>query len=193
MERDEVIRRQFDRAAAAYGTSPIFAQGHELALMVEAVQPTATMRVLDVGCAAGHTAFAFAPHVHDVIGVDLSTDMLAEAARQAAVRGITNLRWEVVSAMALPYPDAAFDVVACRMVVHHFPALVPPLAEMARVLKSGGHCIIVDIISPEEPALAGFINQVETLRDPSHSRDWTLSEWETAGQQIGVPFHVAAR
>lgn len=193
MERDEVIRRQFDRAAAAYGTSPIFAQGHELALMVEAVQPTAGMRALDVGCAAGHTAFAFAPHVREVIGVDLSADMLAEAARQAAARGIENVRWEVANAAALPYPDATFDVVACRMVVHHFPALVPPLAEMARVLKPGGHCVIVDIISPEEPALAEFINHVELLRDPSHSRDWTLSEWDAAGREIGVPFRVAAR
>ena len=105
MERDEAIRRQFDRAAAAYGTSPIFAQGHDLALMVEAAAPTAEMTVLDVGCAAGHTAFAFAPHVREVVGVDLSAAMLAEAARQAAARGITNVRWEEASAAALPYAD----------------------------------------------------------------------------------------
>lgn len=193
MERDEAIRRQFDRAAAAYGTSPIFAQGHDLALMVETAAPTAGMMVLDVGCAAGHTAFAFAPHVREVVGIDLSRDMLAEAARQAAARGLANVRWEEASATALPYADATFDIVTCRMVVHHFPSLASPLAEMARVLKRGGQCIIVDIISPEDALLADYINHVEVLRDPSHSRDWTLSEWEAAGRQIGVPFDVVAR
>jgi SAM-dependent methyltransferase len=193
VERDEAIRRQFDRAAAAYGTSPIFAQGHDLALMVEMAAPTAAMMVLDVGCAAGHTALAFAPHVRAVVGVDLSRDMLAEAARQAAARGIKNVRWEEASAAALPYADATFDIVACRMVVHHFPALVPALAEMARVLKPGGQIIVVDIISPEDDALADFINQIEVLRDPSHSRDWTIAEWQAAGEEIGVPFAVAAR
>ncbi len=193
MERDEAIRRQFDRAAAAYGTSPIFAQGHDLQIMVETAAPTAEMSVLDVGCAAGHTAFAFAPHVREVVGVDLSRDMLAEAARLAALRGITNARWEAASAAALPYADATFDIVACRMVVHHFPALVPALAEMARVLKPGGQMIAVDIISPEDEALADFINEVEVLRDPSHSRDWTISEWQAAGEAIGVPFVVVTR
>ncbi|MCA1668408.1 MAG: methyltransferase domain-containing protein [Thermomicrobia bacterium] len=193
MERDEAIRRQFDRAAAAYGTSPIFAQGHDLQLMVEAAAPTAAMRVLDVGCAAGHTALAFAPHVHDVIGVDLSRDMLVEATRQAAARGVTNVRWEEASAAALPYADATFDIVACRLVAHHFPSLAPPLTEMTRVAKPGGQLLIVDIISPESPALADFINRIEILRDPSHGRDWTLSEWEAAGKTIGVPLDVRAR
>lgn len=193
MERDEAIRRQFDRAAAAYGTSPIFALGHDLALMVETAAPMQEMAVLDVGCAAGHTALAFAPHVREVVGVDLSRNMLAEAARQAAARGVTNARWEAASAAALPYADGAFDIVTCRMVVHHFPSLVPPLAEMARVLKAGGQFIVVDIVSPEDAALADFINEVEVLRDPSHSRDWSLSEWKSAGKQIGVPFAVIAR
>ncbi len=193
MERDEVIRRQFDRAAAAYGTSPIFAQGHDLALMVETTVPTMVMTALDVGCAAGHTALAFAPSVHTVVGVDLSRDMLAEASRQAAMRGITNVRWEEANAAALPYADATFDIVACRMVAHHFPSLLPPLTEMARVLKSGGQLLIVDIISPEDDALAAFINKVEALRDPSHSRDWTIAEWQAAGKEIGVPFDVVTR
>ncbi len=193
MERDEAIRRQFDRAAAAYGTSPIFAQGHDLALMVETTTPTAVMTALDVGCAAGHTALVFAPYVREVVGVDLSRDMLAEASRQAAVRGITNVRWEEANAATLPYADATFDIVACRMVAHHFPSLLLPLTEMARVLTSGGQLLVVDIISPDDDALAAFINEVEALRDPSHSRDWTIAEWQAAGKEIGIPFDVVTQ
>jgi SAM-dependent methyltransferase len=192
VEREETIRRQFGRVAAAYGTSPIFAQGHDLALMVECATLAPAMTVLDIGCAAGHTAFAFAPHVREVVGVDLSPEMLAEAERQAAARNLTNIRFEVASALALPYADGQFDIVTCRLVAHHLPALPPALAEMARVLKPGGQLIIVDIVSPEDPALADFINHVEVLRDPSHSKDWTLSEWGTAGTEAGTPFAVIA-
>ncbi len=193
MEREATIRRQFDRAAAAYGTSAIFAQGHDLALMVEAAAPTADMTVLDIGCAAGHTAFAFAPHVREVVGVDLSAAMLAEAARLAEARGITNARWQEASAAALPFPDWSFDIATCRMVAHHLPTLAPSLTDIVRVLKPGGQFIIVDTISPEDPALADFINDVEALRDPSHGRNWTLSEWDEAGRAIGTPFEVVAR
>ena len=92
--------------------------------------------------------------------------MLAEAARQASARGIANVRWEEASAAALPYADGAFDIVTCRMVVHHFPSLAPSLTEMARVLKPGGQCIIVDIISPDDAALADFINQRRSAARP---------------------------
>lgn len=189
----ETVRRQFDRAAAAYGTSPIFAAGHDLALMVERAHPAASMTVLDVGSAAGHTAFAFAPHVRAVIGTDVSAAMLAEATRQAAVRGLTNVHFEEADLAALPFGDATFDIVTCRFVAHHLPTLTALLRDIARVLKPGGQFLVVDAVSPEDAALADFLNMIERLRDPSHGRDWSLSEWHAAGEAIGVPFTVVAR
>lgn len=192
MERETQIRAQFDRAAAAYGTSPIFAKGHDLTLMVEAASPTPDLKVLDVGCAAGHTAFAFAPQVREVVGVDLSQGMLAEAAQQAAARSLENVRFQEASATALPFADEHFDLVTCRYAAHHFPSLPPVLAEVMRVLKPGGQFLLVDIISPEDAALAAFINQVEVLRDPSHSCDWKLSEWQAAFARVELSFSVVA-
>ncbi|MFE1743893.1 class I SAM-dependent methyltransferase [Coleofasciculus sp. H7-2] len=188
MEPEETIREQFDRAADAYSTSPIFAQGHDLALMVQAGEPTSEMTVLDVGCAGGHTGFAFAPHVCEVIGIDLSQKMLTEASRQAAARSLNNVHFQEANATTLPFPNQQFDIVTCRYVAHHFPSLAPALNEVFRVLKSGGKFLVVDIISPEDSALAEFINQVEKLRDPSHGWNWMISEWQTAGESIGMPF-----
>ncbi len=185
----EAVRRQFDRAAAAYGSSPVFAAGRDLALMVEAAAPSANMTVLDLGTAAGHTAFAFAPLVREAVGIDVSTEMLAEATRQAAARGLTNVRFEEADLTALPFADAAFDLVTCRQVAHHLPTLAL-LRDVARVLKPEGQFVVVDPISPEDAALADWLNTVERLRDPSHGRDWSLSEWAAAGEAIGVPFAV---
>lgn len=193
MEREEAIKEQFDRAAAAYGTSPIFAKGHDLALMVEASSPTPDMSVLDVGCAAGHTAFAFAPRVREVIGVDISSGMLNEATELAAARGIANVSFKEAIASSLPFADEQFDIVTCRYVAHHFPSLMPALTEICRVLTPGGQLLLVDIISPEDKELAEFINQVELLRDRSHSRDWTISEWQAAGESVGIPLNAIAQ
>jgi SAM-dependent methyltransferase len=192
MERAETIREQFDRAAAAYGASPIFAKGHDLVLMVQTGSPAPDMTVLDVGCGAGHTAFAFAPHVREVTGIDLSPGMLAEATQQAAARGIANVRFLEASAAELPFADCQFDIVTCRYVAHHFPSLMPALTEIFRVIKPGGQFLVTDIISPEDDALAEFINRIELLRDPSHSRDWTISEWQVAGESVGMPLAAIA-
>ncbi len=50
-------------------------------------------RALDVGCGPGTVAVDLAPHAAEVVGIDPDGEMLAEAARYAARRGVTNLRW----------------------------------------------------------------------------------------------------
>ncbi len=193
MEKETAIKLQFNRAAEAYSTSAIFAKGQDLTLMVETAKPTAEMRVLDVGCAAGHTAFAFAPYVREVIGVDLSEGTLKEATKQARDKNFNHVNFQLASANNLPFADNDFDIVTCRYVAHHFPDLGPALGEIFRVLKPGGVFLLVDIISPEDSALADWINQIEILRDPSHSRDWMLSEWQGAGARVGMPLTVISR
>ncbi|MFB2919521.1 MULTISPECIES: class I SAM-dependent methyltransferase [Aerosakkonema] len=190
MQPEEAIRQQFDNAAAAYGTSPIFAQGHDLALMVQAAAPTSEMTLLDVGCGAGHTAFAFAPYVREAIGVDLSQGMLIEAKQLADAKAKANVHFREASATALPFPDKHFDIVTCRYVAHHFPSLTPALTEIVRVLKPDGQFLLVDIISPEDAALADFIDRVEQLRDPSHSCDWKISQWQASGEKVGMHLKV---
>ena len=59
-------------------------------------------RLLDVGCGPGIVALALAPRFGEVVGVDPDADMLAEAGRQAARRGVRNARWVVARAEDLP-------------------------------------------------------------------------------------------
>ena len=190
MNQEEVTRQQFDRTALAYSTAPLFVRGQDLQWLVEAANPSSNWRVLDVGCGAGHTAFALAPFVHQVMGVDLSTGMLAEAERNLSDRGCTNVCFQFAIATALPFADHQFDLVTCRFVAHHFPALEPALAEIHRVLKPEGQFLVVDVISPEDRELAHFINRIEQLRDPSHYWEWQLSQWHTAIASVGMNFEV---
>ena len=63
---------QFGANAANYASSPVHAKGASLDRMVELAAPQASWRGLDIATAAGHTAFAFAPHVLEMTATDLT-------------------------------------------------------------------------------------------------------------------------
>lgn len=177
MNNIDLVRRQFGANAANYATSEVHAKGASLARLVELVAPQPSWHALDVATAAGHTALAVAPHVADVVASDVTPEMLTVAANQAAERGLTNVRFEAGDAQALPFDDAAFDLVTCRIAPHHFPSPDRFIAEVARVLNAGGRFGLVDNVVPDEPVAAEFANRWEKDRDPSHHRCLSLDEW----------------
>ncbi|VAW30239.1 SAM-dependent methyltransferase YafE (UbiE paralog) [hydrothermal vent metagenome] len=181
------VKQQFGVNAAAYATSTVHAKGHSLTRLVELTQPQLDWKVLDVATAAGHTAFAFAPHVVHVTATDLTPEMLTVASDLAAQKGLTNVTFELADAEELPYSDGSFDLVTCRIAPHHFPSIQQFLYEAARLLKPNGLLAVVDNIVPgthlrgKKARLineAGkYINAFERLRDPSHGCCWSLNEW----------------
>ena len=173
----DTVRRQFGPVASAYASSDYHSSGPDLAKLVDGAQLTGNERVLDIGCGAGHTAIALAPHALHVTAVDVTPEMLGVAADLAARRGLTNIDFQRQDATDLPYPDARFDVVSSRVAAHHCHDVRAFVAEAARVLKPGGRLLLADTIAPEDPALDTFCNAFELLRDPSHVRNWRLSEW----------------
>lgn len=97
-------------------------------------------RVLDVACGTGIVARLAAPLVApdgQVIGVDLNDAMLAWARSLSAEAGLT-IEWRQGDAIALGFPDAAFDAVLCQQGLQFFPNGAGALREMARVLAPGG-------------------------------------------------------
>lgn len=100
-------------------------------------------RVLDVGCGDGTFTEDAARRTGDVVGLDRSRAMLdAGAARLAHVPGI---RWVEGDATALPFPDAAFDVVMAVAMLGALPDPAPAIREAARVLRPGGRVVLGDL------------------------------------------------
>jgi SAM-dependent methyltransferase len=139
--------------------------------------PLATDTVLDIATGAGHTALAFAPHVSQVVAYDLTGPMLAETAKSAAHRGLTNVTTRQGPAEKLPFADASFDIATVRLASHHFADNAAAVQEMARVAKPGGRVIVVDNYGPEDDGLDAELQNIEKLRDPSHVRSYRLSAW----------------
>ena len=173
------IQSQFGQNAQSYVESKVHRLGASLARLLELVPPQPDWRVLDVAAAIGYTAYAFAPYVAHVWVTDITDEMLELARQEAAARGLTNVTVEYAEAKALPYDDAIFDLVTCRIAPHHFGDVLPFVHEAARVLRPGGRLAVVDNVVPEGPG-GDYVNAFEKLRDPSHARCLTLSEWLAA-------------
>ena len=190
---DQQIQTQFGAVARNYVNSPVHAFGPDLAELVETIEARGDEIVLDLGTGVGHTAFAVAPRVREVVGIDLTSEMIALAREGAAERKIANVRFVRGDVSELPFPDASFDVATSRYSAHHYHQPERVLHELARVLRPGGRFVLVDTISPEEPALDTFINAVEVLRDRSHVRDYRVSEWQAMLDRAGFRSEVLKR
>jgi len=76
--------------------------------------------------------------------------------------------------------------VTCRIAAHHFPALLPVLHEVARVLRAGGSFLVQDIRGHDDAEAAAFITEVERRRDPSHVRAFRQLEWTAFLRAAGL-------
>jgi ubiquinone/menaquinone biosynthesis C-methylase UbiE len=116
--------------------------------------------------------------------------MLGETARLARERCLTNLETRTADAESLPFPDASFDLVTCRLAFHHFPHPDAAVREFARVLKPGAVLGFADNIAVEDAAGAAAYNAYEKLRDPSHHEVLPLSKLIALVESSGL--HVEA-
>ncbi len=101
---------------------------------------TAGMRLLDIGCGPGTITSGLARVVApgEVVGIDVSAEVIATANQHRAETGLTNMHFEVASVYGLPYEDASFDAVHAHQVLQHLAQPVDAMREALRVLKPGG-------------------------------------------------------
>lgn len=178
---------RWERAAEQYATGE-HRSGRELELALEFAAPQGTERLLDIGAGAGHTALTFAPHLRSVVVTDPVNGMLAAARRVFERAGVRNAEFLNASAEWLPFPDASFEIVTSRLAAHHFDDVPLAMAEIARVLARNGILVFIDTTAPTDAAAAAWQDDVERLRDPTHMRLYTASQWiafiEEAGLQV---------
>jgi ubiquinone/menaquinone biosynthesis C-methylase UbiE len=130
------------------------------------VRPGGDERALDVGTGAGALAFALAPLVRQVVGLDPAPELL----ELALARSLPNTEFVEGDGTALLFPDAAFDLAGTHRTLHHVAEPGRLVAELARVTRRGGHVLVVDQLAPGDPAAAAALHEFETARDPSHTR-----------------------
>jgi demethylmenaquinone methyltransferase/2-methoxy-6-polyprenyl-1,4-benzoquinol methylase len=126
-------------------------------------------RALDVATGTGDLALELAARAGpggEVVGTDFSERMLELArakadtfAHERAAAGASpeaRLRFETANAMALPYPDRAFDAATVGFGARNFSDLERGLREMVRVVRPGGRVVVLEITTPTRPPLSYF-------------------------------------
>jgi ubiquinone/menaquinone biosynthesis C-methylase UbiE len=174
---DDAVRSRFSQTAAAVGRCSD-AHAEELAARVRhLVELTGDERALDAGAGTGALAFALSPLVREVVALEVVPELLEEGRKR--LEPGSNVTFVDGDVNALPFPDGSFDVVGCRMVLHHVarPELV--MAELARVTGLGGTLLVIDQLAPIDPMEAIELNRFESARDPSHAR--VLSDQDFRG------------
>jgi 2-polyprenyl-3-methyl-5-hydroxy-6-metoxy-1,4-benzoquinol methylase len=110
------------------------------------IQTDPGTRVLDAGCGSGrHVCEAFRRQKVTVAGVDLKMDDLRQAdGYLSAMSGEKGGEWVIAQAniASLPFADGFFDVVICSEVLEHIYDDKKAVAELLRVLKTGGDLVL---------------------------------------------------
>ena len=125
-------------------------------------------RVLDVGCGTAELSLLIARMgAREVVGVDLSEGMLA-LGRAKIARSVHSGRIVLQrgDATALPFPEASFDAAASAFVMRNVPDLDSMLAEMARVVRPGGHVVVMELSHPPSALVRGLFTPFFRVMPP---------------------------
>jgi SAM-dependent methyltransferase len=158
-----VLRCALDRCVAvAYGHAhdliverftPYRVLEHEVLALVEAAAPAgvprATLRVLDIGCGPGTFAVPLAMAGFSVMGIDRYAPLLDVARERRLARRLTNLEFCRLSTEA--FAGGSFDQVVSVHGLYVHPAPERVVAEVARLLKPGGHVVFVNHVGRFSP------------------------------------------
>lgn len=119
---------------------------------------TRTGRVLELGVGTGLSLSNYARHL-DIVGIDISPDMLERARQKVAAEGLDNVSglYEM-DASKLDFPDGSFDTVVAMYVMTVVPDPVAVMREITRVCKPGGEVLLLNHFS-EESGVRGWVER----------------------------------
>jgi SAM-dependent methyltransferase len=172
---DDVVRTSFTRQVGLFSgpDSPFVRRPSGAIAQLEPL--TEDMVVLDVACGAAHASEVVAPLVRQVVGIDLTVDLLGLGAARLREAGIDNVLLQEGNAQSLPFVDDSFDLVFCLNSLHHVGDPARAVVEMVRVARSDGRIVLSDLIAPSAVDREAF-DALHQRIDPSHRRAFLEAE-----------------
>jgi SAM-dependent methyltransferase len=185
-------RREFAKQAASFEVAGSIFRDRDLLEWIGAHVPVSEADVvLDVAGGTGRLGRYLAERAAFAVIADLTPEMLATGAASAADDGVHNVLFAEGDATRLPFPDAQFDVVASRFAFHHLDDHAVAAREMARVCRPGGLVAVIDMAA-EDSNVAARRDELERLRDPSHTRALASDELIGLMAEAGIAAELAS-
>jgi ubiquinone/menaquinone biosynthesis C-methylase UbiE len=137
--------------------------------------PHRATRVLDAGCGAGDLSLRLAGHDRNVVGVDISRQMIALAKRHRIEQQKNNVHFIVADLEDPPFPERAFDLVVSFNTLHNTNVNVT-LPILRRLVKPGGRMVLHDLTSSLPGLHASPVWQVlyALMSAPGHAKAYGL-------------------
>ena len=130
--------------------------------VVKGLQIPPGAKVLEVGIGTGLSVDAYPSHA-DVIGIDLSQDMLDHAAQKMDPKRHAHIKLQQGDALHLDFPDESFDFVTAFHVITVVPDPKRMLDEMVRVCRPGGTVVIINHFSSERALIRFVVDRVDPI------------------------------
>jgi demethylmenaquinone methyltransferase/2-methoxy-6-polyprenyl-1,4-benzoquinol methylase len=142
-------------------------------------------KVLDVATGTGAQARAFAATGAEIVGIDLSEEMLRVARRKSRR---SNPSYVHADATALPFEDGSFDVASVSFALHEMPRSIREsvLREMRRVVVPGGTLVVVDYALPQHSAWGPLVSRVIELFEAKQYAEFVRSDVREMLEGCGI-------
>jgi demethylmenaquinone methyltransferase/2-methoxy-6-polyprenyl-1,4-benzoquinol methylase len=182
----------YDRVGAvmSFGQDPRWRQA-----LVDALDPHAGMRILDVATGTGMVAFAHAARGAEVVGLDQSEAMLggAQARLERSPELAGRLSFVLGEAEMLPFADGEFDALSFTYLLRYVDDRAATMRELARVVTPGGRIGMVEFGIPSDRRLRALWRIHTRAGLPLIGRA-VSREWYDVGRFLGPnieQFHAA--
>lgn len=143
------------------------------AYIVRRLLGVSACRVLETAAGTGIVTQALTaalPEAVEIVATDLNQPMLDHASMKP---GVARVRFQQADALALPFPDHAFDAVVCQFGIMFFPDRIAGMREARRVLRPGGRFLFNVWDSLEDNPIAAIAIDTLSARYPAHP-SWFL-------------------
>lgn len=189
------VKRMFDSIAGTYDRL-----NHTLSLGIDKIwrrkgiaflRPFSPASILDIATGTGDLAISMHRRLKAdrIIGADISEGMMDVGRRKVAEAGLSeHISFEYQDCTALTYPDNTFDAVTAAFGVRNFEDIEQGISEMYRVLKPGGHLMILELSSPEHFPMKQLYTVYSRIVIPNIGR--LLSKEHTAYSYLPASIRV---
>jgi len=154
--------------------------------MVDAVVPGRPRRVLDVATGTAGVALMLADRTDaEIVGVDLTEEMLRQGQARVDARAETRVRLAVARAERLPFDDGAFDALTFTYLLRYVADPAATLRELARVVRPGGTVASLEFAVPPRPVWLPAWRLYTRLVLPAAGLIAGGPEWARVGRFLG--------
>ena len=151
--------------------------------------PNESRRILDVCIGTANSSIIIAQKnpKNEIVGIDLSPNMIAVAENKIRKQKLKNIHFQLMDATKMTFQDSAFDIVTVSFGLHelNYELMMKILKEMFRVLKNEGKIYLIDYGKQSNPIKIFLLSVFLKIFEPKHMPQFLNYNWKNILENLG--------